>query len=162
MSESQIATYLNDHLAGSVAALEILQYLQEMHAGTAEEHFYADIRDNVEQDQQDLELIMKRLGVDISSTRKAGAWLASKLTELKLDLDDRSGGALRVLEALEMLTMGIGGKRALWLALVEWGERFPELDDVDFFRLVSRAEEQGARVEHARLQAAMLVFSPAE
>ncbi len=162
MSSSHIATYLNDHLAGSVAAVEILQDLESAHDGTPEEHFYTDIRDNVEQDQQELEAIMDRLGVTVSRTRKAGAWVASKLTEFKLAIDDPAGGALRVLESLEVLTMGIDGKRSLWRALAASCEHLPALDDIDFDRLIERAEEQGGRVEHARLLAAMQVFVPDE
>lgn len=162
MSNDHIATYLNDHLAGSVAAIEILESLESAHDGTPDEHFYTDIRDNVEQDQQELEAIMERLGVTVSRTRKAGGWLASKLTEFKLSIDDPAGGALRVLEALEVLTVGIEGKRALWRALAASQEHFPELDAVDFDRLVERAEEQAGRVEHARLLAAMQVFAPDE
>lgn len=162
MSNSHIAIYLNDHLAGSVAAIEILQHLESAHAATPEEHFYTDIREHVEQDQQDLETIMDRLGVAVSRTRKAGAWVASKFTEFKLGVDDPSGGALRDLEALEVLAMGIDGKRALWRALAASQHHFPELDTIDFERLIERAEEQGTRAEHARLQAATQVFMPDE
>jgi hypothetical protein len=105
---------------------------------------------------------MDRLGVTVSPTRKAGAWVATKLTEFKLAIDDPTDGALRVLESLEVLTMGIDGKGALWHALAASRHHFPELDAIDFDRLIERAEEQGTRVEHARLQAAMQVFVPDE
>src|SRR5947209_272940 len=35
MSDQYVATYLSDHLAGSVAALELLEHLEKAHAGTA-------------------------------------------------------------------------------------------------------------------------------
>lgn len=159
MPDEQVATYLNDHLAGSVAAIEILEYLERMHHGTTEEHFFTDIRDNVISDQAELEAMMARLGVGASATRKAGAWFASKLTEFKLGIDAAEGGPLRALEAMEILTMGIDGKRSLWRAMQESLDVLPELADVDFDRLIERAEEQRSRVEHARLGAAGQVFA---
>jgi hypothetical protein len=56
---------------------------------------------------------MARLGVPTSAPRRAAAWLAEKLTELKLRLDDPSGGALRLMETLEAVSVGIEGKRLL-------------------------------------------------
>ncbi len=35
MANESLATYLNDHLAGSVVALELLDHLEEDGAGTA-------------------------------------------------------------------------------------------------------------------------------
>ena len=60
-----------------------------------------------------------------SRTRKATAWLTEKVTELKLRLDDPAGGALRLLEALEAVSLGIEGKRALWRALAAAAEDAP-------------------------------------
>ena len=44
-------------------------------------------------------------------------WLVEKLSEIKLHLDDAGDGALRRLEALETVSLGIAGKAALWHAL---------------------------------------------
>jgi hypothetical protein len=37
MANEHLAAYLNDHLAGSVAAVELLEDLEKAHAGTAAE-----------------------------------------------------------------------------------------------------------------------------
>ena len=47
MADKNIATYLNDHLAGSVAALELLEHLEAAHAGTPLERFVAELRVDV-------------------------------------------------------------------------------------------------------------------
>jgi hypothetical protein len=39
-----VQIYLNDHLAGSVTALELLEHLEKTHAGTTMERFAAELR----------------------------------------------------------------------------------------------------------------------
>src|SRR5437868_634097 len=101
MSDQYVATYLSDHLAGSVAALELLERLEKAHAGTPTGDFVAALRSDIAADRQELTALMARLHVAASPPRKAAAWLADKMTELKLRLDDPAGGALRLLQALE-------------------------------------------------------------
>ncbi len=60
MANEHIATYLNDHLAGSVVALELLKNLEEMYAEHPIAAFVAELRADVEADQKELETIMKR------------------------------------------------------------------------------------------------------
>ena len=153
MADEHIAIYLNDHLAGSVAALELLDQLQDDHSGTRLESFFAELRAGIETDRQELESLMKWLNVTESRTRKASAWLAGKFAELKLRLDDPSGGELRLFESLEALSLGIEGKRSLWLAIGAVAEETPSLRLLDYGRLARRAGEQRAGVETKRLEA---------
>jgi hypothetical protein len=154
MAGGHVATYLNDHLAGSQVALELLEHLEKAHAGTEVGRFAAALRAEVAADRRELEALMERLQVGESRVRKASAWLAEKATEIKLRLEDPSGGALRLLEAFEVLSLGIEGKRALWLALAAAAEDAPALRVADYERLRERAEDQRRRVEAARLEAA--------
>jgi len=154
MASEHIATYLNDHLAGAVVALELLEHLETEHAGTEVGRLAAELRAEVEADRQTLESIMDRLEVARSRTRRAAAWLGEKAAELKLRLDDPSGGSLRLFESLEALSLGIEGKRSLWRALAAAAEEAPDLQLADYQGLIRRAEEQRSRVETARLEAA--------
>jgi hypothetical protein len=154
MADEHIAIYLNDHLAGSVAALELLEQLLEDYSNTPLERFFEELRTDITADRQELESLMERLNVTESRTRKASAWLAGKFAELKLRLDDPAGGELRLFESLEALSLGIEGKRSLWLALAVAAEDAPSLQLLDYEHLVRRAEEQRARVETKRLEAA--------
>src|SRR3954468_15662805 len=117
MSAQHLATYLNDHLAGSVAAVELLEHLAKWRAGTPQERFFAELRADIEADQKELESLMAGLHISTSTSRKVTAWLAEKVTLLKLRMDDPAGGGLRLLEAVEGLSLGIEGKRSLWHAL---------------------------------------------
>ena len=60
MANENLRTYLNDHLAGSVAAVQLLGNLE---VKTEARGFYADLRTDVIADQQELEIVMDRLDV---------------------------------------------------------------------------------------------------
>src|SRR5688572_8544989 len=115
MSKEHLATYLNDHLGGSVLALEILEHL-EAEATDLTPHVNR-LRVDIETDRQELKSLMDRLGILESRVSKVGGWIAEKLAEVKLEMDDESGGTLRRLERLEAVAIGIHGKKALWAAL---------------------------------------------
>src|SRR5205085_7785795 len=66
MSDQHLATYLNDHLAGSVVALELLEHLEKAHAGTDVARFVAALRADIEADRGELEALMQRLHVSAS------------------------------------------------------------------------------------------------
>src|ERR1043165_2697989 len=112
---SHLETYLNDHLAGSIAGIEIAGYLVDHAQGPEDKATLSDVKSEIEKDQKTLESMMKKLDVDQSGFRKASAWLTEKITELKLRFDDPSGSELLVFEALEALSLGIEGKHGLWL-----------------------------------------------
>jgi hypothetical protein len=154
MVNEYLATYLNDHLAGSVAAMELLDQLEKEHAGTPLQRFFAELRADVLADRQELKALMSGLQIDESSARKASAWLTEKVTELKLRFDDSSHGPLRLLQAVEVLALGIEGKKLLWRALAAAAERSVSLQSLDYERLTQRAEEQRRNIEEVRLEAA--------
>ena len=154
MANESLATYLNDHLAGSVVALELLDHLQIDRAGTAQASILADVHADIVADRQELEAFMAQRGIAVSAPRKATGWLVEKLSEIKLHLDDAGDGALQRLEALETISLGIAGKQALWQALAAAAEDAPELGGLDYVRLARRAKTQREVVESLRLQAA--------
>ena len=80
---------LNDHLAGSVAALELLEYLEKTQTGKAMGRFVPELRADIAADRRELEALMARLHIAASPSRAAAARLAERMTEIKLRLDDR-------------------------------------------------------------------------
>jgi hypothetical protein len=152
-STRHLHTYLNDHLAGSVAALELLDHLVKRHEKNPLEMFLHDLRTEISADQETLRTLIRKLGAEESSVRKAGAWIAQKIGQMKIgpaDADDRFG----LLQALEALALGIAGKKLLWRLLGAIASDVPELQGTDFRRLEMRAEEQITRVEAERLRTA--------
>jgi hypothetical protein len=150
VSHRHLVVYLNDHLAGSAAALELLTELQAM---DGLENWARRLRSDIGDDRQTLEQLMRKADIAPSTTRQAAGWFAEKLAGLKTRLDDRTDGALHRLELIEALALGIDGKRALWTALRAAAEHVPSLRGVDYARLIDRAQEQRNVVEVCRIQA---------
>jgi hypothetical protein len=101
---------------------------------------------------------MEALGFKESSIRDAGAWIAEKFTRLKVGFTAAEGADLRLLQSLEVLLIGVTGKKHLWLALNAAKSGEPVLEQTDFARLIERAEEQLQGIEERRLEAARSAF----
>jgi hypothetical protein len=157
MSSTVLTTYLNDHIAGSVAALELLDHLLQRDPGSGRDEL-ARIRSEIEEDQETLRRILRGLGGQESPIRKAAAWISEKLGQVKLRLDDKGSGDLRVLEALEALGLGIQGKLLLWRALEASAGKVPTLGGFDLQQLQQRAQGQFQRIEELRLRAARVAL----
>ena len=154
-SAERLHTYLNDHLAGSVAAIELLDDLIEHHSGDRFGKAFRDLRDEIEADQESLRDLIRKLGAKESAMRKAGAWLAEKFSRVKIgDADDGAG----LLQALEALALGITGKQLLWRSLAAIAPNFPALQGMDFSELEKRAHDQFEHVETLRLEMAREAF----
>lgn len=157
-----LTTYLNDHLAGSVAAIELLDTLVE-HAKLADvRDTLVGLRAGIQADQETLRGILEGVGGQVSAIRRAGAWLGEKAGRLKLLADDPSTGTLARLESFEMLALGILGKASLWRALAAAQPVRPELGAFDFAGLEQRARDQHAIVERLRLDSARRVLASRE
>ncbi|MEO7521081.1 MAG: hypothetical protein ABIW79_04640 [Gemmatimonas sp.] len=153
MTSSHLSTYLNDHLAGAVVAIGLMEKLESAYEGTEIESIVKAVRHEVEEDRTVLEGLIERVGSQ-SSTRKAAGWIAERFTELKLGVDDSKDGTLRLLESSELIALGIEGKRGLWRALAISADLVPELGGINYSALIVRAESQRDRMETIRLGAA--------
>jgi hypothetical protein len=151
-ANERLAIYLNDHLAGSVIALEMLEDL-------ADDPEIAKLREEILADREVLERLLARTGAEISQPRQAAAWLTEKLGDVKLYLDDPDQGGLRRLEMLETIAMGIFGKESLWASLQESMAGNPLLQSEDYPALRLRAQQQREIIERMRLAAARAAFS---
>ena len=68
-----LATYLNDHLAGSVAALNMIDHLIETFEKKPLAQFFRDLRGEIAADQADLQWLSEKLDKEHNAIRKAGA-----------------------------------------------------------------------------------------
>lgn len=153
MSDATLGTYLNDHLAGSVGAVELLERAIRENEGDPIAGRLKGILAEIRKDQTVLQDLIERVGASESSLKKAGAWLAEKAGRVKLGTTDEPRGLSR-LEVLETLTMGIHGKQGLWRALQAVAGRYPALQSLDLGHLERRAVEQHEQMEALRLEAA--------
>jgi hypothetical protein len=153
VSRDVLKTYLNDHLAGSVMAIELAERTIRENEGGSVAARLSPLVEQIREDQTVLKGVIERLGTGESSLKKAGAWLAEKAGRVKLGGTDEPGELSR-LEVLEMLTTGVHGKRALWRALRVVAFSYEELRGLDLDLLERRAVEQQDELEAMRLEAA--------
>lgn len=96
-------------------ALDVLESMAEEYDGESLGNFAAGLRAEIKEDRQAPEELLERTGPAATSpVKEAGAWLTEKGTRIKLRRG--AGEGLGTLEALEALSLGILGKRALWRA----------------------------------------------
>lgn len=158
---AHLGTYLNDHLAGSVGALELVEHLAKNNSGTPLEEFFTHLHVEISADQDVLRDLMHTLEMEESAVRKAGAWVAEKLSRVKLGASEEKMGGSAFLQSLEGLTLGITGKQLLWRTLAAAAERFPQLKGPDYAKLEQRAVVQLDLVEEKRLVASRQAFQEA-
>lgn len=155
----QLAVYLNDHLAGSVAAIELLDHLIKDQTGQRLEKFLVDLRDDIERDQEVLRGLIQKLDLGESAVRKASAWIAEILGRAKFAGVGEQSADLGILQALEGLALGITGKELLWRALQTVEANLSQLQGLDLKRLEQRARDQFEGVEKERLHLARETFA---
>jgi hypothetical protein len=147
-ASARIGEYLSDHLGGAQAAIELLDRL--VHEKVPEGGSWArGLRAEIEADRTTLSRLAEAFHTNITPLKTASAWIAEKLVRPKLDLEHDA--PLGLFLALEMLALGVLGKRALWTALREVGGDAPPLGSIDFDNLIRRAEAQYAQIDSRRL-----------
>jgi hypothetical protein len=155
-----VAIYLNDHLAGATGGAQLARRALGANRGTSFEAALERLAAEIAEDRAALVDVMARLGVARDPVKEWAAWLAEKAGRAKLNgrLTGYSPYS-RVLE-LEVLALGVEGKRALWRALERVAGGDARLVGVDLAELIRRADGQRRLIERERLRAAEIAFGP--
>jgi hypothetical protein len=164
MPQEPRAIYLQDHLAGSTAGVNLARRFVKSHAGTEAGRALAEVGAEIEADREALLRLMDELGIEGSRMKNAAAWLGERVARLKPNGRLSGQAALQGLHELETLALGIGGKLALWEALRAVPE-VTSLASIDLDVLEERARSQRDRVERERLafaRAALAAGAPAQ
>jgi len=158
MSQAPLATYLEDHLAGSITAVELLDHLAKEYVGTDLGILFHELHHEIEGDQGVLRHLLESVGGHESSLKQAAAWVAERAARTKLRFAGAARRELALFEALEALELGVLGKRALWRALATVAPENELLGGHDYDALSRRAEDQYARLEAHRIAVARTAF----
>ena len=153
MATEPIIAYLDDHLAGSATAIQILEVLRD---DTELGAWSSALLREIEADRRVLTDVRLRIDRTPNPLKDAIGWFAGALGRVKLH--QQVSGAVGKLEALEALAVGIQGKLALWKALEVAAD--PRLSGVDFEQLRGRALAQHGEVEARRLEVVRAVLAP--
>lgn len=153
IDRSSLVTYLNDHLAGSIAALELMERISSWHAGTPLGVTMAGLVDEIGKEQTLIRSLVGAVGGSESTFAKSLAWLGEKVARIKIGPGEGDPSGLMLFEALEALSIGFWGRRSLWRALDHLGLQRSLDVDADFAGLARRAEQHLGNLEVFRLEA---------
>jgi hypothetical protein len=158
-ADEALAVYLNDHLAGAAAGIELASKLRDNHQGTELGRLMVALHHDITQDRDALEELMRRLELERHPVKEAAGWMLEKVSRLRLNPAlTGSADLTRMLEA-EALSLGIEGKLSMWVALKEAAAAAPRLAVTDYDRLIERARGQRRSLEPHRLAAAVASFT---
>ena len=159
LDQSTLSTYLNDHLAGSKAAIELVTSLRSETEGTPLGDLVGRLVIEIDEDRATLEGLMTRLGVEPHRVKQAAGWMTEKLSRVRFAERVTGSTATTRLMQLETLSVGIEGKRLLWTAMARLSQVVAVAQTVDYAGLVARAERQRDSLEPFRLDAAAEGFA---
>jgi hypothetical protein len=158
-----LAIYLNDHLAASVAGMELAKRCRSNNRTGRLGDYLGTFIAELEEDHRLLREVIDRVGGRKDAVKLAAAWVAERLFRLKLNGHLLSYSPLSRLEELEGLVAGVEARGALWRALqaatAADGALAARLEGFDLERLALRAGGQQDRLEGFRLEAARAAFA---
>ena len=157
-SDEALTVYLNDHLAGSAAGIELAAKLRDNNQGTELGKDMAALHHDISEDRETLEALMGRLEVERHPVKEAAGWVLEKLSRLRLNPALTGSAELTRLLETEGLSLGIEGKLCMWVALKEAAAADSRLAGADYDRLIERARGQRRTLEPHRLAAAVASF----
>jgi hypothetical protein len=150
---SQLAIYLNDHLAASTAGVELVRRAAEQHDGERG-HEMARLADDIAADREALREIMRRLGVEESAVKAATGWVGEKIGRLKTNGHLVSRAPLSDVLELEALRAGTAARIAGFQVLRAVAVKNTRLRKEEIEELIERAEDQEHRLYKIHLQLA--------
>ena len=159
MQKKLLNIYLNDHLAGAAAGLELAKRCRSSNTGTPLATFLDGLIAEIESDKDELEDLMSQLGAPTDKLKQVAAWAGEKAGRLKLNGQITGYSPLSRLIELEGLCLGVEGKASLWRSLKEISGHDPRLATFDLDRLEKRAVEQREELEVHRREAARTAFA---
>ena len=153
VNQKNLGIYLNDHLAGAVAGVELAKRAARNNQGSEWGAFLERLSDEIEADRTELVKLMDALGVKQDVLKDAAAWLGEKVGRLKLNGQLVGYSELSRLVELDGLALGITGKLALWRVLKAADIAQVRTSGVDLDALEERARKQRDELEDYRLRA---------
>jgi hypothetical protein len=150
--------YLNDHLAGAHAGLELARRTWRENEDHPVGHYFSQLVPELAEDRATLRRVMDALGVAPDVFKQRAAWVMERVGRLKLNGRLVRYSPLSRLHELEGLVVATQGRLSLWRLLRRLAREDLRLDAFDFDALVERAQAQQATLERLRIAAAREAF----
>jgi hypothetical protein len=153
-----LGIYLNDHLAGATACVELAQRAAAGSHDVRVSEPLAKFAAEAAQDRAALLDAMNALGVRVRQYKMYAARLGEKAGRLKPNGHLAGRSPLSTLEEVEALQMSVTGMTAGWRTLRALAEHDRRLDRAQLDQLIATADRQSHVLEELRLRAAAAVF----
>jgi hypothetical protein len=154
-----LSIYLNDHLGGAAAGVEMAERLRANNEGTPFGGVLTQLVLEIKEDRATLENLMDRLGIERSAGKQTAGRGLERIARLRTNKALTRNAELSRLLDIEALQLGVEGKFAMWRALGEIADLDQRLGATDFDGLAERAHRQRDTLEQYRRQSTVLVFS---
>ena len=158
MMKDPLHIYLNDHLAGATAGVDLVTSAAERHDGELGE-FFQQLADEIRGDFNTLTSLIDQLNAHASGAKEALAKIGSEISEAKFSGESADDPAFGTFLTLETLSIGVEGKLCMWKALRCLEDDVRELATFDIDALIERAQSQRDRIEGKRLEVAGTALS---
>lgn len=162
MSRTLLGIYLNDHLAGAMAGVELARRLVRTESEWAGNGKLERLAEEIEQDRATLLEIMAALGEPVRRLEMLTGWAAQKVGRLKLNGRVVTRSPLSRLVEFEAMRLAVEGKVAGWRTLRARAEADPRLDAARLDELIAGGRSQVTRLERLRSRAAAELFGSGE
>jgi hypothetical protein len=162
LDEKLLGSYLNDHLGGATAGLELARRAAGQNKGNRFGEFLENLVEEIAQDRESLVHLMDRLGIGKDSLKVVLGWAGEKAGRLKLNGRLLGYSPLSRLVELEGLTIGVRGKLSMWECLKAVSDLDPVLTRFELDTLIARAEAQLEGLRRERIAAAELALTGTE
>ena len=149
-----LSIYLNDHLAGLVAAIDLIDHLIADDPDPALARELIDLQSGLQLEQRTLRTVIDSVGSE-SKLSQAMAWVGEKVARLKVGYGPADSPSLRRFEALETLALGFCSRRLLWHTLEHLAENGVLHSELDFQDLEQKAGHDAGKLEALRLAASV-------
>ncbi len=153
MMKNPLHVYLNDHLAGATAGVDLVRTAAENHDGDLGE-FFAELADGITADYNTLTSLIDQLNAHASGAKEAFAKIGAEVSDTKFSGESIGDPQFGTFLTLETLSIGVEGKLCMWKALKVVEGDVPELGALDIDTLIERAQSQRDRLEGKRLEVA--------
>jgi hypothetical protein len=158
MAHEPLHVYLNDHLAGATAGVELVKTAAENHDGELGE-FFAQLADEITADYNTLTSLMDQMDAHASGAKEVLAKAGSVVSEAKFSGESMDDPEFGTFLTLETLSIGVEGKLCMWKALKVVEDSAPELAAANIDTLIERAQSQRDKLESKRLEVASAALS---
>ena len=153
-----LGIYLNDHLAGSTAGVELARRIARAHKGSTTGGILDLLAEEIAEDREALLGTMGTLGVPVRQYKVYAGWIGEKIARLKPNGGLLSRSPLSHLLELEIMRLGIEGKASGWRTLRAVADHNERLNADELDQLIIRARRQADAVEELRTETAAALF----